>query len=129
MADDMLRPTLREYLEQRLDYERTLVSQMFAALERRIEAQEKAHSRALELQAAEYERRLNALNHAHEAAVKEQARVLPRELHDAFVKEYDLFRLDVSKQLAAITTRSVTWTAAIGAFFLIASILVRFWVR
>jgi hypothetical protein len=83
---------LREYLEQRLDYERTLVSQRFEQLERLLETHRLATDKALHVQATEYERRLTVLNHAHEAAVKEQNRVLPRETFQAFLDDFMKWR-------------------------------------
>ena len=149
LSDVMMEPTLREYLEQRLDYERSLVAQKFELIDR-----------ALQHQAAEYERRLTVLNHAHEAAVKEQARVLPREMFDTFRKEYDGFKHEVASlrnemvrnatlealikdqdgfkreyqdfklmtttQLTAISTRAITWTAAIALAFALISFAMRF---
>jgi hypothetical protein len=122
-----MNPSLREYLEQRLDYERTLVALRFEQLEKRLERETALREDQLRLQAKEYERRLTALNHAHEAAVAESARVLPREIHAAFIKEYDAFKADTTKQLTAINTRSITWTAAIGLGFAILTVVLRFW--
>ena len=110
--------SLREYLEQRLDYERSLVAQRFEMLEK-----------ALTLQAAEYERRLIVLNHAHEAAVKEQARVLPRELFDQFKDDYADWRDSVNTSLTTIATRSAIWTAIVGVLVILADIAVNVWRR
>jgi len=139
-------PMLRELLEQRLDYERTLVTQKFEHL-----------AEALSLQAKEYERRLTVLNHAHEQAIQAQAMTVPREMFNAFLKDfeawkyeslkwrdlvnlalrdssnistrisdYESFKLSTSTALQQISTRSVTWTAAIGVFFLVIGIALRF---
>ena len=111
MAEPSMGPTLREYLEQRLDYERSLVVQRFEQLER-LHAQERQMlTTALDRQAGEYERRLDVLNHAHEAAVKEQARVLPREMHDLFAKEYESFKLENIKQLQSVSEKLVRLTS------------------
>ncbi len=115
MPQDAMSPTLREYIETQIRYERTLVDQRFEMLDR-----------ALILQAEEYKRRLDALNHAHAQAVVEQQRTLPRELHEAFIKEYDFFRMETAKQLQANATRSTTWVSAIGLLFLIVQIIMRF---
>lgn len=105
---------LRELMETRLRYERALTDEQLAA-----------QQTALSLQAKEYERRLTELNHAHERAVVEQARVLPREIHESFIKEYESFRIDTAKQLQAAQTRSVTWAGAIGIGFLLASVAIQ----
>lgn len=127
MTDPLISPTLREYLELRLDYERSLVAQKAELVEQ-----------ARTIQAREYERRLDILNHAHEAAVQEQARVLPREIFDVFKREYetkhadlkkhlDDFRLETSTQLTILNTRAAVWTTVVGILFSILMILLRFW--
>lgn len=126
MMTDPLSPTLREYLELRLDYERSLVAQKLELIEQ-----------ARVIQAKEYERRLDILNHAHEAAVTEQARVLPREIFDVFKREYeikhadmraqfDTFKLETATQLTVLNTRAAVWATVVGVIFAVLTILLRF---
>ena len=109
-------PTLREYLDQRFSYERAITDQRFELAEK-----------ALTMQAREYERRLEELNHAHTQAVSERLRVLPREIFEQFKHEYDLFRRTTETTLASITTRTLTWTAAVGLFVVLMSLAIRLW--
>ena len=87
--------TIREYLEQRLDYERTIMAQRMELVDK-----------ALALAAAEYERRLTVLNHAHEAAVKEQARVLPRETFDQWKDDFSKWRGTVDTAVVGTVNHS-----------------------
>lgn len=114
----------RELLEMRLDYERTISVLKFDHAEKLTALEFKFLDTAQKLAASETERRLTTLNHAHEAAVTEQARTLPRELFAQFQKEYEATKIDNAKQFAAITpqfsvisTRNITWMAAIGILF------------
>jgi len=109
------RATLERYFEQRIRYERELVEQRFTAQEH-----------ALDLKSSEVERRLEGLNHAHAIAEAERTRVLSREMFDSFKVDYDAFKLETAKQLSAISTRSVTWTAAIGIIITVLTIAIRF---
>jgi hypothetical protein len=144
----------RAHTDQRFVAERERSDATYASMMKLIEQRFDSRDDNLRLQASEYERRMTVLNHAHEAAVKEQARVLPREMFDQFKNEYekfrsgqltrdtfdqfradyekfrrddyDKFKLDVSNQLQAIATRSVTWTAAIGLLLTIIMIAMKF---
>ena len=118
-------PTLREFLEQRFALEHAVIEQRVHELEKRIALQVALAERALVTQATEYERRLTALNHAHEDAIKERGRVLPREMFEAFTKEYDEFRASTAVRLQEIATRASTWTVAIGLFTVLMSILIQ----
>ena len=80
----------RRELEQRLRSMRELL---------RTEAE--LHSKALELQAAEYKRRLDELNHAHQQAQENWARSLPRETFASFQSEWDKWRAEVNDNISA----------------------------
>jgi hypothetical protein len=45
---------------------------------------------------------------------------------DGLVKEWTIWRDAVNTQLTTLNTRSITWTAAIGALFLIVNLVARF---
>ena len=123
----------RELLEMRLDYERTISVLKFDHLERMTALEFKFLDTAQKLAASETERRLTVLNHAHEAAIQEQARTLPREMFSQFQKDYEATKIDNAKQFAAITTqfsvistRNLTWMAAIGIVFTLIQVALRF---
>jgi hypothetical protein len=162
--------TIREYLEQRLDYERTLVKHQLDAiremLEQRLDAMDSAlvlqrnidHEK-LQMQAVEYERRLTVLNHAHEDAVREKNRVLPREMFEqwasdfskwrdivnksmgdviaiseritgidaraiASMKEYESFKLDVTRAITTATATAQARITTLGIMFSVITILI-----
>lgn len=109
--------TIREYLEQRLDYERTLVRQQLdtirEVMEQRLDAMDAAlvlqrniNHEKLQMQAAEYERRLTVLNHAHEEAVRERNRTLPREMFEQWTVEFAKWRDTVNKAMGDIIAMS-----------------------
>lgn len=119
----MSEPTMREYLELRVDAEAKLLREKLALIDK-----------ALELQAREYDRRLTELNHAKQTAVEERHRVLPREIFDQFQKDSYLYRDSVTRklteidvQLSVIATRAVTYTTVIGVLLGVASLLLRLW--
>lgn len=120
-------PTLQEYLEQQLAYERKILEQRIDLLERTQQVRDDARSRELELQAAEYERRLTALNHAAERAVTEAARVVSRIEWDTFKADYDALKIANARELQGIASRSATWTVAIAVAFALLNIIIRFW--
>lgn len=66
---------LREFLEQRIGY-----------LEKLIDQNDRAQSKALIIQAGEYQRRLEVLNHAHETAREKERDFLSREVFDGYVQ-------------------------------------------
>lgn len=115
VADPGMPPSLREYLEQRLDYERTLVAEKFLSV-----------NRALELQAKEYERRLQELNHAHAIAKEKEKDTLPREIFYAFRDEYEKRHRVLELALTAIQSRGTTWIVAIGIFLSALTVALRF---
>ena len=124
---DPLTPSLREYLEQRLDYERTLAVSRDAHAKERVTEQLAARDKAMELQATEYQRRLDVLNHAHQAAVEAQAKTVPREMWEQAQKDYAEFKAETNRQLTIISTRSQTWIVIIGLLFAVLNVIIRFW--
>lgn len=107
--------------------EREFLEAKIAALEKLLDTKTAATEKALELQAREYERRLDKLNHDHENTKQIQMTYLPREMFDATVTAWQSWRDGVNKQLTTIQTRSITWTAAIGVFFMVVTILLNYW--
>lgn len=64
-----------------------------------LEQYQKATEKALELQAKEYERRLDSLNHAHDQAIQDKTLLLPREIFEAFLKEFQQYKETTSRAL------------------------------
>ena len=68
---------------------------------------------ALEKQAVEYERRLESLNHAHQRQINDKATFLSRETYEIFKKEFDAWKLELTRSIALENGRrdavSRTW--------------------
>lgn len=69
------------------------------ALRELLDTKDRAHARALELQANENARRLAELNHAHLQAQENWSRSLPRETFASFQSEWDKWRAEVNENI------------------------------
>lgn len=69
------------------------------ALRELLDTKERAHTKALELQAIENARRLGELNHAHQVAQDNWSRSLPRETFASFQSEWDKWRSEVNENI------------------------------
>jgi len=80
--------SLREYFEAKLQAEKEINQAYHESL--RV---------ALEIQAREYERRLTVLNHAHEEARMVLNTYVPREMLEASLAQWGLWRTDTDKKI------------------------------
>lgn len=128
-AEIRLNLSLREYLEIEFAHERALTSQKFEQAREAVVLQRSIDEKHEAILATEVQRRLGELNHAHETAVKEQARTLPREMFDQWRNDFDKWKDGVNRELTTIRTRSMTWTVAVGVFFVIVQIALSLWKR
>src|ERR1044072_6505554 len=69
------------------------------------ESAQAAVAEPLRKQAHEYERRLDELNHAHQKATEDKAQFLLKVTYEAFVKEFDTWKLEIVERFAADTAR------------------------
>lgn len=101
--------------------------------ERMLEEQEKritirfdSLDKALVLNQDEMERRLEGLNQLRSEVVTDRGQFVNKskceERHDSLRDWQD----SVNAKLTTLETRSITWTAAVGVFFLAVSLLMRF---
>ena len=81
-----------------------------AILEERISAANKA----LEKQAVEYERRLDKLNNAHERAQIDRHEFLTKATYETALKEWNLWRDNVSTRLDIMLGRDATKAATVA---------------
>jgi hypothetical protein len=102
--------TLREYVDQRLTYERKMV-----------EDAQRVTKDALDKQALDYERRLDSLNHNLRLILDERKAFYTRDQHDIFADGLATWQASVNQQLTTIAT----WGAA-GMFVLL---LIEFAIR
>lgn len=95
---------LKEYIEAR-----------FVSLEIAQQASEK-----------DLERRLGELNQLRKEVIEDRGRLVTRESYDQTVREWGMWRDTVNTRLTTIETRSITWTAAIGIFFVVVQVVMYF---
>jgi len=137
---------LRELLEQKIKYERELVRTQFALLEtarklqaaeyeRRLTVLNHAHEAALQAQAMTVPREMFSGYVKDQEAWKvdfnkwrDTINIGMRDVTSLSVRisDYEQFKLATSTTLQSIATRSVTWMAAIGLFFILIGIILRF---
>ena len=99
LANDLAQ--LREFLIAAIQHEHDL---MTAALANEIEGRresERMIEKARAIQANEYERRLDELNHAHAKANEDKQAFLLKVTYEAFVKEFDTWKLGIVSGIAA----------------------------
>ena len=99
---------LREYFEM-----------MFREREKQLDFRFKAAHDALKTASAELERRLEGLNQLRSEVIKDRELFIKKDIYDTKTAFYDDWCRSVDKSLTKIETRSITWTAAIGIFFII----------
>ena len=74
------------------------------------------------------ERRLLGLNDLRSEVTRDRERFLLKETYEGKTEFYDRWITSVERRLTVIETRSITWTAAIAVFFLIAQVALN-WIR
>jgi hypothetical protein len=100
--------TLREYFE-------TLILE-----------KEKSSKTALDLAKEELSRRLELLNEHRKETINDRNQFVKSQLFDSKIEGYDIRLRNIDKRLDVIETRSITWTAAVGVFFLILNVVLYF---
>src|SRR4030043_2337725 len=106
---------------------KSFFERMLEEQEKRITLRFDSLDKALMLNRNEMERRLEGLNQLRTEVVSDRGQFTLRDKcedkHSDLSKWQDL----VNKKLTILETRSITWTAAVGIFFLIVSLAMR-WV-
>lgn len=108
--------------------------------EKQVNYRFEAQREALNTASVNFERRAEGWNNLRQelkdyrsfAASKERLDELITEgirWREDHLEETGIWRDLVNKRLTVIETRSVTWTAAIGVFFVILNILIHYWNR
>lgn len=100
--DNNLGVDLREYLEKVIDMK-------FGAMEE-----------ALRLARVDVDRRLAELNQLRSEVTQDRGQFVLKDIHYTWKET-------VEKRLSAIETRAITWTAAIGLFFVVVGLVMKFW--
>ena len=91
-----------------------------------IELQFKANSDRLDATAEVLEHRLEVLNHAHEKAVQDRVDFVSAKEYKTKMKDLAVWREQVNKDITTLTTRSITWTVALGVIFIIVQIVLKY---
>ncbi len=70
--------------------------------------------------------RLENLNRLRDEVTTDREQLLRKETYDGKITTYDNWIITVEKRFSTAETRAATWTAAIGLFFLMVQIGMRF---
>ena len=105
---------LREFLEEKLESLRIQTSLRFDALD-------KALNLAREDAKVKYEH-LNALR---TEVTTDRGILVPKEQCSRMHKDLGIWMDGVNRKLTVLETRSITWTAAVGVFFLVITLIMR----
>ena len=104
---------------------------IFSEREKQVELRFEALSDALKLAASGLQDRVEELNSLRREyttdRTKDQENFVKSNVYYPKMKDVDDWISTVNKQLTIINTRSITWAAAVGVFFTIIMILLRFW--
>ena len=85
-----------------------------------------AMDKAVAARTQDLERRLEGLNQLRQEVIRDRETFLEKKVYDIKTQGYDSWCSDISKRITIIETRSVTWTAAIGLFFVLVQIALHF---
>jgi hypothetical protein len=111
MSSDGGEIMLKEYFEK-----------LISAQEKEFAGRSDAVEKALYLARDNIERRLDALNLLRTEVIQDRSQFVQSNLYESHMRESAIWRSAVSDRLTRIETRAVTWTAAIGMFFLIVNV-------
>jgi len=92
--------TTREFLEQKIAYEKELLTGELIALRRQ-----------LDTAAIELSRRLDVLNHAHEASLTDRAQFVQRDTYDMTMRDWFKWRDEVNAVLNNAAGRTAAFAA------------------
>src|SRR4030042_7116145 len=106
--------SLKSFFERMLEEQEKRISLRFDSLDK-----------ALILNRSEMERRLEGLNQLRAEVVSDRGMFTVRDKCDDKHGELNIWRDTVNKKLTTLETRSITWTAAVGLFFLTISLIMR----
>ena len=82
--------------------------------------------KALELKAKDLENRLHALNELRAEVLRDRMMFLTKETYDIKTTGYDAWCAGIDKKIVAIETKILTWTAALGVFFVLLQLFLHY---
>ncbi len=84
-----------------------------------IEARLNAMEKAVIIATTDMERRLDELNQLRKDVITDRSQFLSLEVFNATLKEWSMWRETTVNRITIMETRAVTWTAALGIFFIV----------
>jgi len=121
MTDDPRRELTHGYINLTDHFEKLWIERE-KRLDDRFEAQKEAIAKSKE----ELERRLEALNELRRAVEKDRVQFVKVETYDIKTLWYDEWVRGVDKRLISQDTRYATWIIALGIFFSVLQVSMRF---
>lgn len=106
--------SLREFFERVMGQQEEHMEIRFTALDK-----------ALALSRDEMNRRLESLNELRQQVVNDRSQFMRMDVYESKHKELIDWKGTVDRKLTILETRSITWTAAVGLFFLILTLVMR----
>ena len=103
-----------------------LAERIEVTLKEYMEAKFDAMDKAVSLAVVDIDRRLAELNNLRREVMTDRTSFLAMDVFNATLKEWSIWRESITNRLTVIETRSVTWTAALGIFFIIIQVVI-FW--
>ncbi len=106
--------SIKEFVQAILKVQGDMTNQRFDALDK-----------AIELSRDEMNRRLESLNQLRAEVMTDRQTLVQRETCESQHKELRNWRDSVNSKLTTLETRSITWTAAVGVFFVVLTFVMR----
>ena len=114
-VDEILCNTRHQRLED-------IISLGFDKMNIRLDGMDKA----LDLKSKDLENRLHALNELRAEVIRDRMMFLTKETYDIKTAGYDVWCAGIDKKVVAIETKILTWTAALGVFFVMIQLFLHY---
>jgi len=82
--------------------------------------------KALDLKSKDLENRLHTLNELRAEVIRDRMMFLTKETYDIKIAGYDVWCAGIDKKVVAIETKILTWTAALGVFFVMVQLFLHY---
>jgi len=82
--------------------------------------------KALDLKSRDLENRLHTLNELRAEVIRDRMMFLTKETYDIKTQGYDVWCLGIDKKIVTIETKILTWTAALGVFFVLLQLFLHY---
>jgi len=106
--------SLREFFEKMMQQQEEHMELRFSSLDK-----------ALMLSRDEMNRSLESLNELRQQVVSDRGAFIISDIYNSHQKDLAVWRDGINRKLTILETRSITWTAAVGVFFVILTLVMR----